>query len=534
MHTVVPRNQMSSRPEIALSWARSQGNNVRRDGAPKLRAGDFDAETGLARAAGGALRRAAAELDGSPVALVLTDHTARIVDLQCADGSIRGALDDMGVVPGVRLGEDVIGTNALGTPVETREGLLVRGREHYSSAFGRFTCYGHPIFHPVTRRLEGVLGIGGSIDERDRLPVPLARRMVHDIEERLQAGSPRAQTRLMNAFQAAASRRGRCVVVIGEGVVLASPAALDLLEASDHATVRACADSVRLDGEHQQSITLASGRQARLICRPIDRAEGVLVDIVLEKHGVTAFSGFDGRQRDWPLIVVGDAGTGRTTEAKRVAGGTPTSLDATDTVLRGDSGWAKELCSVLAADGPTVIIENIELISDRMTSLLARRLQTTPRRVVLTSTPGEHLDAVHAPLLALCNDRRDLLPLRRRRHEIPHLAQQMMDEVSGHRTRLTAETLRLLAGQPWRGNLAELRRLIETLASRRTAGDVIPSDLPSTHRSGCSVISPIREAEREIIVAALAAAGGNKMQAARALGVSRSTLYNRIRELRIA
>lgn len=306
VHTVVPRNQASSRPEIALSWARSQRSNVRRAGAPVLRAGEFDAETGLMRAAGGALRRAAAELDGSPVALVLTDHTARIVDVQCAARSIRDALDGLGVVPGVRLGEDVIGTNALGTPVETRQGLLVRGAEHYSSAFGRFTCYGHPIFHPVTRRLEGVLGIGGSIDERDRLPIPLARRMVRDIEESLQDGSPRAQTRLMNAFQAAASRRGRCVVVVGEGVVLASPSALDLLEASDHATVRACADSARLDGEHQQLITLASGRRARLVCRPIDRADGVLVDIVAEKHAATAISEFGGPQRDWPLCIVGD------------------------------------------------------------------------------------------------------------------------------------------------------------------------------------------------------------------------------------
>ncbi|MGW0057413.1 MULTISPECIES: sigma-54-dependent Fis family transcriptional regulator [Nocardia] len=536
MHTAVPQGQLSSsRAEIALSWTRSRMNGLREDVEPCLMPEEVDAEGGLVRAAGRALRQAAAELDGSPVALVLTDHAARIVDFQCAAGTIRGALRDLGIARGVCLGEDVIGTNALGTPAEIRQGVLVRGREHYATAFRDFTCYGHPIFHPVTRRLEGVLAIGGLIGEDDRLPVPLARRMVRDIEDRLQAGSPRAQTRLMSAFQAAASRRGRCVVVIGEGVVLASPAALDLLEAADHAVIRACAEGARAGGERSVSITLASGRPVRLVCTPVDRADGVLVDIAPEKSTGTTFSGCEPDQRQWPLIVVGEAGTGRTSEARRAAGPRSVTFDATDVVLRGDAAWANDARAALSGDGPAVIVENIDLLSEQMTALLARLVSATPRRVVMTSTPGDHLDGVHAPLLSLCNDRADLVPLRRRRHEIPQLAQQIMDEMSAPgRIRLTAETVRVLVAQPWRGNIAELRRVVETVAAIRSAGDVIPSDLPVSHRGGHRLGSPLREAEREIIVAALEAANGNKLQAARALGVSRSTLYNRLRALRIA
>ncbi|MFF0493998.1 sigma-54-dependent Fis family transcriptional regulator [Nocardia sp. NPDC004068] len=521
--------------EITSSWARSRLHGLGEDSEPSLMSEDVDPEGGLARAAGRALRQAAAELDGSPVALVLADHAARVVDLRCADATIRGALDELGIGPGVRLGEDVIGTNALGTPVEIRQGLLVRGREHYSAAFRDFTCYGHPIFHPVTRRLEGVLGIGGLIDEDDRLPVPLARRMVRDIEDRLQTRSPRAQTRLMSAFQAASARRGRCVVVVGDGVVLASPSALDLLEAPDHATVRACADGVRAGGERSVPITLTSGRRVRLICTPVERADGVLIDIVTEKPTAATVSVIGHRRARWPLIVVGEPGSGRTTDARRTAGPGATTLDATDVVLRGESAWAGDLRAALNSDGPVVIVENIDLLSERMTALLTRLVRTTPRPVVLTSTPGDHLDDVHAPLLALCNDRRDLIPLRRRRHEIPRLAEQFMAELSAPgRVRLTAETLRVLAAQPWRGNIAELRRVVEAVAGVRTAGDVIPSDLPASHRGGHGVVSPLREAERDVIVAALEAAGGNKLRAARALGISRSTLYNRIRALRIA
>ncbi|GEM29612.1 Fis family transcriptional regulator [Nocardia neocaledoniensis NBRC 108232] len=468
------------------------------------------------------------------MALVLADQGGRVVDIRGAARSMRHAVTDLGIVPGVELGEDRIGANALGTPLETRRSLLVRADEHYLELFRGFTCYGHPIFHPVTRRLEGVLGIGAKTSADHRLSALLARRMVRDIEERLQRDSPRAQSRLMSAFQAAANRRGRAVVVIGEGLVLATPAAVDLLEPADHAALRACAEAVPVGAQESQTLVLASGRTVRLICQSIEGTEGVLVDITQES-GMRRGGVASERPPRWPLLVVGEAGTGRTTEARDLAGSDAVVLDATDIVLVGDNGWAAQLDAALAGDGPAVVIENIQLLSEQLTALLAQRLREATRDVVLTSTPGAHLDAEHAVLPALCNDRRELVPLRRRRHEVPGLAQQMLAEVTGSSsTRFTAETMRVLASQPWRGNLAELHRVVEVVASVRSAGDIIPADLPASHRGGQAPGSPIREAEREVIMAALEAAGGNKIQAARALGVSRSTLYNRIRALRIA
>ncbi|MEV0075315.1 helix-turn-helix domain-containing protein [Nocardia neocaledoniensis] len=532
--TVLQAHRDSTRPDIESAWARSRLNGVREDARPPFGLATGSVESVLGRAAGPVLRRVASELEGTPMALVLADQAGRVVDIRGAARSMRRAVAEIGIVPGVELGEDRIGANALGTPLETRRSLLVRADEHYLELFRGFTCYGHPIFHPVTRRLEGVLGIGAKTSADHRLSAMLARRMVRDIEERLQRDSPRAQSRLMGAFQAAASRRGRAVVVIGEGLVLATPAAVDLLEPADHAALRACAEAVPSGGQEDQTLVLASGRAVELLCRSIEGTEGVLVDITPES-GLRRGGEPAERLPRWPLLVVGEAGTGRTTEARCAAGTDTTLLDATDIVLVGDSEWAARLGTALAGDGPAVVIENIQLLSEQLTVLLAQRLRETTRDVVLTSTPGEHLDTVHAALPALCNDRRELVPLRRRRHEVPALAQQMLTEVTGgSSTRLTAETMRVLASQPWRGNLAELRRVLEAVASVRSAGDIIPADLPASHRGGQAPGSPIREAEREVIMAALEAAGGNKIKAARALGVSRSTLYNRIRALRIA
>lgn len=494
--------------------------------------GPVATDTALLRAARPVLRRTLGEIEGSRVALVLADHAACILEVDGAVRAVSQAVESVGIVPGVRLGEDRIGTNAMGTPLETRRSLLVRGEEHYMTAFDRFTCYGHPIFHPVTRRLEGVLGIGGEFDEDHRLSAPLARRIVRDIEDRLHQDSPRVQSRLMGAFHAAAARRGRAVVVIGEGLVLATPSALDLLTPADHAAVRACAESLRPGTEECHRLVLASGQEVLLTCVSIQDTQGVLVDIAAERR---SRRGTAERVMHWPLLVVGEPGTGRTTEALAVAGPAATVLDATEIIVVGEQAWATEAGAALSHPGPPVVVENIELLSAPVSALLARALRRTPRRVALTATPGDHLDTAHAALTARCVDRLDLLPLRRRRHEIPQLAQRMLDEVTGHhRTRFTSETLRVLAGQPWRGNFTELRRVVEAAAAARSAGDIIPTDLPAAHRATQAPGSPFLEAEREVIVAAIEAAGGNKLQAARALGVSRSTLYNRMRALRIA
>lgn len=489
--------------------------------------------TPLNRAAGPVLERFAAELDGLPVALVLADHTAEVVDVRSADRSFQRTIERLGIAPGVQFGEGEIGVNAVGTPAETRQGRLVRGPEHSLASFHAFTCYGHPIIHPVTRRLEGVFCLGRPSGEDDRLFPPLVQRMVRDVEDRLLLASPSAQNRLLTAFHRAARRRGRPVIVLGEGIVLATPAALDLLESADHAAVRACAEQPPARAGETRRLILASGRTIEVSCAPIDGAQGVLVDILPDSAS---------RRRDqdprrpqaWPLLVVGEAGTGRTTVAQQAAGIDPVTLDAAEILRLGERPWAAAMDEALGSHGQAVIVENAQLLSERMTALLVQRLRGARAEVVVVSTPGDHLDSVHAPLTALCAERRELLPLRRRRHQIPRLAQRMLDEAAGPgRTRLTSETLRVLTAQHWAGNLSELRQAMRAVAEVRTAGDVVPADLPESWRVRPSPDSPLRQAEREVIVAAIQAADGNKLKAARALGVSRSTLYNRIRALRI-
>ena len=92
-----------------------------------------------------------------------------------------------------------------------------------------------------------------------------------------------------------------------------------------------------------------------------------------------------------------------------------------------------------------------------------------------------------------------------------------------------------LTAHEWPGNLRELKAVIAHAAARRACGGITLSDLPEQYRATtpAAPMAALDRAERDVIVIALRNAAGNKVQAARELGVSRTTLYARIRQLRI-
>lgn len=517
-------------PSIEASWSRAHAAGVNRT-SPRRVVHRVHQTSPLAQAAGALLSSVSAELAGHQVALLLGDRNACVVSVPFADPVIRSALDAFGVEPGLCLSEEIVGTNALGTPVVTRTGQRVEGDEHFSEAFREFSCYGEPILHPVTRRLEGVLTFAGLTKDDQRLMVPFLRRTVRAIEERLQVVSSNSERLLLDAFQCATRSPRRAVVVVGHGMVLATPAALDMLDRADHAALRAYAERPVREDRWSDQLKLVSGCVVDLALRRIDGADGVTIELTPTKREGPPIVGSGVSS---PMLVVGEVGSGRTTRAIELAGMEALIVDAAEAMCLGEQAWARQVTAALEHGGSSVVIENVQLLNEGLATLVAGLVSQCEHAVALTSTPGDHLESGHAALVSACATREDLVPLRRRRHEIPAIAQRMLVDARGSSCRrLTSDTLRILSEQAWPGNLAELRRIVRALAERRSTGDIVPSDLPPSHRCPGDPASPLRQAEREIIVAAIDAEGGNKLKAARQLGMSRSTLYNRMRALGI-
>jgi DNA-binding NtrC family response regulator len=110
--------------------------------------------------------------------------------------------------------------------------------------------------------------------------------------------------------------------------------------------------------------------------------------------------------------------------------------------------------------------------------------------------------------------------------------------------RLAAPALAALADHDWPGNVRELRNRIERAVALADgeeigAGDVFPElDLePRQAEAGAGgslLDSLVGEATRGAIQDALRRAGGHRGEAARLLGISRTTLWKRMRDLGLA
>ena len=132
-------------------------------------------------------------------------------------------------------------------------------------------------------------------------------------------------------------------------------------------------------------------------------------------------------------------------------------------------------------------------------------------------------------------------PLRERRSDIPLLVAHALQ---GGRVRaLTEQAMRDLMAYSWPGNVRELMHVIAR-AAVMTSGEVIDAvALPSTIReprrhllappldlSAMTLKEALAAFEREVIVAALERAGGNRSEAARQLGLARTHLYAKLDE----
>jgi len=138
--------------------------------------------------------------------------------------------------------------------------------------------------------------------------------------------------------------------------------------------------------------------------------------------------------------------------------------------------------------------------------------------------------------------------LRERREDIPLLIQYFLDVLNQERgTRIDSVSdaaMELLVGHEWPGNVRELENLVERLTVLRGEGEIEPADLPPALRSkegpppvaprmpadGLDLRDVVDHIETDLILQALEQTHWNKNQAAKRLGLSRTTLLEKMKK----
>jgi two-component system response regulator HydG len=212
------------------------------------------------------------------------------------------------------------------------------------------------------------------------------------------------------------------------------------------------------------------------------------------------------------------------------------------------------------ANGGTLFLDEIGDMGLALQSKLLRVLQDREVRPVggnvATKIDVRIIAATHKDLRAEIDEgrfREDLFyrlnvipvhlpPLRERPDDIPALAEAFVRKhSSGERRTLSAAAIQRLQAFPWRGNARELENVIERALALSDQPELGPDDLPieAAARGHAADVSgglvaaaaarrlTLREVEVLYTEEILKLTGGNKVQAARILGIDRKTLYRR-------
>ena len=207
------------------------------------------------------------------------------------------------------------------------------------------------------------------------------------------------------------------------------------------------------------------------------------------------------------------------------------------------------------ADGGTLFLDEIGNIPPHLQAKLLRAIQnrsivrvggseSRPVNIRLICATNMNLEQ----LVAEGRFREDLYyrintvhialpPLRERKEDIVPLAQLFLDRMAKkyHRplTGITPEAAELLKAQRWSGNIRELQNCIEKAVILSEGDELSAKDIQLDRASAPSVttIKAVSETEEELLVRdAMDRTGGNISAAAKMLGVSRPTLYAKLKK----
>lgn len=584
-------------PEVlAASWERSQAAGVDIAQPHTDYDEEYDAGSLLMRCARPVLQQLGNDTAELPLVIALTDHRARLVHRIDSSSAVGRLLDRVHFAPGFSYAESAMGTNGVGTVLEAGQPVSVVGPEHFTENLQAFACTGAPILDPVTGRVGGVLDISSLTHAWSPLMHTLVKSAAKDISRNLLLDRSQSQQAIFDTYLRVVARTsGQAVFAFGESVFTANAQAQAMFDGQEQQILRDHATFLtRRRGRASDTVMLPDGRMVhvrgtRILADSEVAGMVVIAEVVTDRQEATS-SGFaervlpqvavatpqtsriagdlhrphdaiaGGSSPAWvracnelrealeyerPAVVMGETGTGKFTLVAEIfhasyPGGRSVSIDAGQ--LTGE-GAPTDVDSLLSPQGePTLlIVRNLDEAStdgvEQLDGIFAAvtRQQGPTWFVATLSDSSLDSDLPFHTLLGHFDVAITVPPLRCRTEDLPGITSSVLREIApSRRVRLSPEAHRVVARYSWPRNVAQLREALVHALRQRPVGEIQKEDLPGYCHTACRrTLTPLETAERDAIVAALQKHDGNKVAAAENLGMSRSSLYRKLKAYEI-
>ena len=558
------------RGPILASWQRSQELRVAADKIEMCYEPEVHLESGLTRSALPVLKALREQLDGQSVSVILTDPTGLVLTRMTGDRDLENHLDKVLLAPGFSYAEKFVGTNGIGTALEVGGPAHVFGHEHYAENLEDLACAGVPIHHPISSRLVGAVDLTCWRKDAGALLLALAKTTAEQIKQSLLADAASGELTLFREYLRICRRTTGIVFALNKDVVMLNDFARSVLEPADQAALLARAGEALSSGRPGPVVVaLPSGQTVRMYWRSVpgeELASGLVAHVKMEPVSSTASTvrarppvplpGLVGsgpawlnacqdverafRSGEW-LAVEGEPGVGKlavltAVQLRRQPIGRFLVLDAGD--ASNDPDWLAKVRGAITGDTDSVVIRHVDALNARalrtlQSTLLAARgdARDKPLWVAVTlglTQPTEDL----TQLLNLFPTSVEVPPLRMHKEDLQALVSLFLARLShgGHLV-CSPEAMRLLMRMDLPGNGEQVHQLLREVVRHRRTGRIQPEDLPpAAHTVSRRVLTSLEAMERDAIVTSLSDATGNKALAARALGMSRATIYRKIHD----
>ncbi|SFA44266.1 sigma-54-dependent Fis family transcriptional regulator [Metapseudomonas otitidis] len=537
------------------------------------------------RIAGEEVSRLHGRVRDADYCVLLTDAQGRTIDYR-VEATIRGECRRAGLYLGTCWSEGEEGTCGVAAVLTNRVPVTVHKRDHFRAAFIGLTCSAAPVFDPQGQLL-GVLDVSAVESPDDRRSQHLIRQMAvqsaRDIENAFFMHSTRGHwvLRAHSAPGYVDSQPDYLFAWDADGRLQAlNPAARHYLlerhgrlpqhigEVFDLDLLRAAADEhPRHVPEQGLHIRLSVPRRAVSVALP-SRDATQLDPRIAESLRLAVRV----KDRHLPVLIHGETGAGKEVFARQLhdasarrgkpfvalnCAAIPENLIESELfgyVAGAFTGAERKGMRGLLqqADGGTLFLDEIGdmplalqtrllrvLAEGEVAPLGAARRQAVDIQVICAS----HRDL--AALVAAGEFREDLFfrlngarfelpPLRERTDKLA-LINRLLDEEAarcGLRLGLCEAALECLLGYRWPGNVRQLRHVLR-YACAICPGDTLRlQDLPEELRGAAPELRDETPAspERQALLDALVRHRWQPLPAARALGISRATLYRRVKQ----